>query len=78
MSPGGREDLEAGILSAHVCGDSVSLARLYAVAAEAFAREGDTEREAFFLSHALVFALEAGVPEAEGFAGRLRAAGRHD
>jgi len=48
------------------------------VAAEAFAREGDAEREAFFLSHALVFALEAGVPEAEGFAGRLRAAGRHD
>jgi len=78
MSDDPAGDLEAGLLSAHRCGDSTALARLYALAAEGFASEGDAEREAFYLSHALVFALEAGAPEADDFASWLRAARRHD
>lgn len=70
---GTPETLDAALLAAHAAGDGAALARLYAEAAHG---AEDPEAEGFFLTQALVFALESGLDEAEGLRARLCGMGR--
>ncbi|MEM7643859.1 MAG: hypothetical protein AAF366_15205 [Pseudomonadota bacterium] len=63
---------DAAILAAHAAGDRARLVTLYAAAADA--RAGDAR--AFFLTHAWVFALEAGDPRADDLRQALARMGR--
>ncbi|MCO6383933.1 hypothetical protein [Oceanicola sp. 502str15] len=63
--------LDARLLAAHAARDGAALARLYAEAAEA-----GGPGAGFYLTQAWVFALEAGLPEAEAYARRLKAGAR--
>ena len=66
-------ELDARLLAAHAAADGPALCRLYAEAAEG----ADTEdAAAFFLTHAWVWALQAGTPEAPALQARLAAMGR--
>ena len=66
-------DLDAALLAAHAAGDNRKLIELYKAAAEA----ADTpEQAAFYLTHAYVFALEAGDPVADTLHQRLVEMGR--
>ena len=49
---------------------------LYAVAAERSEAAGNTDAACFYLTHAYVFALEAGAPEAPALRQRLVGMGR--
>ncbi|MEM8699331.1 MAG: hypothetical protein AAGF44_09175 [Pseudomonadota bacterium] len=71
----GSEALDARLLAAHEAGDSRALVTLYREAAEASA---STEAACFYLTHAYVFALETGHPEADALHRRLKAAGREE
>ena len=64
--------LDQRLLAAHAGGDPKTLARLYREAGEA---TQDTAR-AFYLTHAMVYALEAGLPDAICIEADLRAMGR--
>ncbi len=66
--------LDARLLAAHAGRDGRALIALYQ---EAAASVTDETARAFYLTHALVFALEAGAPEADGIAAALHAMGRH-
>jgi hypothetical protein len=61
------------LLAAHAAGDPAALATLYAVAADQAEEE---DAAGFFLTHAYVFALEAGLEEAPVLRSRLIAMGR--
>lgn len=65
-------DLDHRLLAAHASGTPATLARLYREAGEA--TQG-TPR-AFYLTHAFVFALEAGLPDAAAIEADLQAMGR--
>jgi hypothetical protein len=65
--------LDAALLAAHAAGDRAALIRLYAEAAESAA---DPDAAGFYLTHAYVFALEAGAPEAAALHARLKGEGR--
>ena len=54
------------------------MAALYREAADMAEAEGDAERTAFFMTHAWIFALEAGDPVAEILDAALKDAGRND
>ena len=58
-------ELEPALLEAHEKRDSTRLIALYQEAGELALSEGDVDRGCFFLTHAYVFALEAGSPRAE-------------
>ena len=65
--------LDAQFIAAHEANDTSLLIRLYTQAAD----ETETEEAAgFFLTHAYVFALEAGAPEAPALRQRLVDMGR--
>lgn len=65
--------LDDRLLAAHDTGDPATLAALYTIAAD----EADEENaKGFFLTHAYVFALEAGLEQAPGLRERLIAMGR--
>ncbi|MDU8942277.1 hypothetical protein [Ovoidimarina sediminis] len=66
-------EIEAGLLAAHGAGDGTALVGLYTEAAEA---AGDVDRACFFLTHAYIFALEAGDARAGALYARLKAEGR--
>ena len=66
-------DLHERLLAAHDADDRRGLITLYAEAAEA---TGDTDERCFFLTHAYVFALEAGDPRARHLALALAEHGR--
>ena len=68
-------DLDRQLLEAHASGDKTLLVTLYAEAAEA---AGTPEQTAFYLTHAWVFALEAGDPRAETYRTELVSHGRAD
>ncbi len=72
----GVKDLEARLLAAHEHGQGPELARLYAQAAAHYG--SDPERAAFYLTHAYVFALEAGMPEAAAYHQQLKSQGREE
>lgn len=69
-------DLEQRLQKAHSEGAPGLLAGLYAEAAEQATDADDAVRAGFFLTQAWVFALEAGVPEAETLRAKLIAQGR--
>ena len=60
--------LDARLLAAHKAGDRAALATLYREAGD---RAADDREARFYLTHAYVFALDAGVPEAETIRRRL-------
>ncbi len=68
-----REELDAELMVAFEAGDGAAIARLYGRAGDASA---DVDEACFFWTHAYVFALEAGLPEAETYREALRAEGR--
>lgn len=65
--------LDDRLLNAHAAGDIRALAALYEQAADA---QTETEAAAFFLTHAYVHALEAGLPAAARLRQRLIDMGR--
>ncbi len=65
--------LDAKLLEAHARDDRTALIALYA---EASALSNEAVESAFFLTHAFVFALEAGDPRASGLHRRLKDMGR--
>lgn len=69
-------DLDRALLAAHAVRDTGGLVRLYTVAADMTKRSGDVNAESFYLTHAFVFALEAGMPEARALNRRLAELGR--
>ena len=71
-----RAALDAALLEAHKAGDAARLVRLYAQAADAEEADGNIEAACFYLTHAYVFALEAGLPEAGALNRRLAKQGR--
>ncbi len=66
-------DLQHRLLAAHAAGDPAALIPLYREAAQT-AQNADAA--GFFLTHAYVFALEAGHPDAPGLREDLIAQGR--
>lgn len=73
---GAEAALEAELLAAHEIRDAARLSLLYARAARLADFGGERERAAFYLTHAWVFALDAGLDEAERLQADLRAWGR--
>jgi len=67
-----RSALDAGLLAAHENGDTALLVRLYLKAADG---TEDAAASAFYLTHAYVFALEAGLEEVASIRARLVAQG---
>ncbi|MEJ6395127.1 hypothetical protein V8J82_17830 [Gymnodinialimonas sp. 2305UL16-5] len=63
--------LDRAVLAAHARGDCAALVTLYAQAAEGLA----PQNAAFYLTHAYIFALEAGDPRADTLRDRLVAMG---
>ena len=72
MSDSPDDALDARLLAAH---DAAALPRLVALYAEAADRAGDETSAAFFLTHAYVYALEAGDARAGALHARLVAMG---
>ena len=68
--------LESALQAAHAAGDPATLARLYTQAADAADDRADPDAAVFYLTHAFVFAFEAGAPEARSLNQRLVARGR--
>lgn len=69
-------ELDRRLLAAHAEGDAGALVSLYTRAGDARAAAGDIAAACFYLTHAFVFALEAGLPEAETLNRRLFEHGR--
>lgn len=67
--------LDAALLAAHAADDRPKLIALYTQAANEAAT---AEAEGFYLTHAYVFALEAGHPAAPALRERLVKAGREE
>lgn len=67
--------LDDDLLAAHESGDHWRLVTLYQQAA---AETGDAEAAAFFLTHAHVFAMETGHPDAPALRQNLVAQGREE
>ena len=67
--------LDAQMIAAHKAADQTALIRLYTQAAD---QAADLTAACFFLTHAYVFALEAGAPEAPALHARLKAHGREE
>ncbi|MCB1343038.1 MAG: hypothetical protein KDK24_18610 [Pseudooceanicola sp.] len=67
--------LDDRLLTAHAAGDRAALVALYTEAAETAA---DANAAGFFLTHAYVWALELGHPDAAALRSRLVAEGREE
>ncbi len=68
-------DLDSRLLAAHERDDRLALVTLYS---EAAASVDDVEAAAFYLTHAHIFALELGLPEAVDLRARLVEMGREE
>ncbi|MCL6282538.1 hypothetical protein M3P21_03260 [Ruegeria sp. 2012CJ41-6] len=68
--------LDQQLLQAHAAEDKTALVRLYTQAADHSEAGGDLDAACFYLTHAFVFALEIGVPEARALNARLVDKGR--
>ncbi|MFD2740641.1 hypothetical protein ACFSUD_13725 [Sulfitobacter aestuarii] len=73
-----RATLDRALLQAHEQADSIALVQLYSLAADQQETAGHVDAACFYLTHAFVFALEAGLPEAAVLNRRLAAHGRVD
>ena len=65
--------LEARLLAAHAADDREALVALYTEAAD---QSDEADARGFFLTHAYVFALELGAPQASALRQRLVEMGR--
>ena len=74
----GAAPLDCALLAAHAAGDERALSCLYARAGDAAEAAGDLDRACFYLTHAYVFALATGAPEADALHARLLAHGREE
>lgn len=70
------DDLNARLLAAHAAGDRAALITLYEQAARAADADGEDEAAAFYMTHAYVFALEAGEDRAQALKAWLVERGR--
>ena len=68
--------LEVQLSSAFQKGDKTAIAQVYVLGADIALAEGDSDRECFLLTHAWVYALEAGDVLADDCWKRLRGYGR--
>ncbi|WP_324754546.1 hypothetical protein [Roseovarius sp. Pro17] len=68
-------DLHHRMLTAHAGPDHAALIALYTEAADS---ANDLDASCFFLTHAYVFALEAGAPQARHLHHRLAMQGREE
>ncbi|WP_372571829.1 hypothetical protein [Ruegeria jejuensis] len=68
--------LDQLLLRAHGEGDKAALVQLYTQAADQSEAGGDLDAACFYLTHAFVFALEVGAPEARDLNVRLVEKGR--
>ena len=68
-------ELNARMIAAHEARDKAALVALYTEAADA---ANALDAECFFLSHAYIFALEAGSPQEATLRARLLAHGREE
>ena len=66
-------DLDARLIAAHEAGDKPALVTLYTEAADV---ANDVDAACFYLTHAYVFALDAGHPAVATLHARLVAQGR--
>ncbi|MEM6497702.1 MAG: hypothetical protein AAGB04_23245 [Pseudomonadota bacterium] len=73
-----RTALEKALLEAHAQGDGKLLAELYEWAADISEADGDIEAASFYLTHALVFALQEGLESSKVLRARLHEYGRED
>ena len=73
-----RAALDAALIEAHDAGDRARLVALYTQAADTEETAGDVDACCFFLTHAYVFALACGAPEAGSLHARLLAYGREE
>lgn len=71
-----RETLETALLNAHEQDNQEALVRLYTVAGDEAELRQDIDAACFYLTHAFVFALQAGAPEAATLNARLADRGR--
>ncbi len=71
-----QEDLDTALLAAHAANDASELIRLYTMAGDRSEQRQDVDAACFYLTHAFVFALEAGTPEARDLNKRLADQGR--
>jgi hypothetical protein len=69
------QDLDQALLAAHDSGDQQALIALYSAAAD---QANDPVAAGFYLTHAYVFALEAGDPRAAMLHQRLKDSGREE
>ena len=72
------DDLDSALLDAHAQNDGPVLAYLYTKAADMAEENGNIDGCCFFLTQAYVFALQAGVPEADDLHARLLGYGREE
>ncbi len=68
-------DLDSRLIAAHAAFDNAALVRLYAQAADV---SDSIDKACFFLTHAYIFALEAGHPDVPALHARLKAYGREE
>ncbi len=66
-------DLDTQMIAAHAASDPAALIRLYTQAAD---EANSLDAACFYLTHAYIFALESGAPEAQTLHARLKAHGR--
>jgi predicted ATPase len=71
-----RKALEREMLDAHARHDAKALVRLYTIAGDDAELQQDIDAAFFYLTHAFVFALESGAPEARDLNRRLADRGR--
>lgn len=71
-----QSSLDAALIAAHSAGDGAEVARLYGEAASQSEASGEIDEACFFWVNAYVFALEAGLEEAETFRAHLVRYGR--
>ena len=73
-----RAELDAALIAAHGAGDEPRLAALYRAAADRAEAAADADACCFFLTHAYVYALASGAPEADALHARLMEYGREE
>ncbi len=70
--------LDAALIKAHAADDREHLVSLYTKAADLAEASGDTDATCFYLTHAYVFALQAGDRRADNLHTRLVSYGREE
>lgn len=71
-----RATLNEALHRAHEAKDQAELVRLYTLAGDQLEPSGEIDAACFYLTHAFVYALEAGAPEADDLNRRLADRGR--